>query len=152
MHESIPTKWVVYELRGEEGRLMYIGASIKHRARWSQHYKDNSRVARWLVRRHREGTPGRFCVFCYCGSYTEMNEVERSLIERLRPPLNLQYTGRISPKAARLRSARADASLTRLIDATRRLSQLRTESGPELERRVQRRRNDREGREGQKEE
>jgi hypothetical protein len=152
MAATIPTPFVVYRLVGPDGRLMYIGASTKYRARWAQHRSDEGRIGRWLSRRHREGTPGEFRVLCYCGSYAEMIETERGLIERLRPVFNLQYTGRISPKAARLRSARADASLTRLIDATRRLSQLHTESGPELERRVQRRRNDREGREGPKEE
>jgi hypothetical protein len=139
MAESIPTKYVVYQAINDAGKLMYIGASVKHRARWAQHRhgRENTKLSRWCARMKREKRHVQFRVFCYCASYTEMNAVERGLIERLAPPLNIQFTGRANgPQQLR----RVAASEKRLIAVVSRFSQLHTETGPELEQRVQRER------------
>lgn len=69
---------VVYSLRDAAGKLAYIGHTLYPAARQQAH--KNKGLS--------------FTILAYCGSAREMRSLERTLIIRLRPPLNKKMSAK----------------------------------------------------------
>ncbi len=66
--------WVVYQLLGSDGELLYIGSTGDLYARLAAHDKSGKRFAGWRA--------------ALCASERECRDLEAALIDRDRPPLN----------------------------------------------------------------
>ena len=85
------TKFVVYEILDESGRLMYFGSSTRFEARRVAHMtkqNDGTKRAIWLSRYIAAGYLPQFKILCYCADRRDMLETELGMISRMRPPLN----------------------------------------------------------------
>ena len=85
------TKFVVYEILDEAGKLMYLGSSSRFEARKAAHKStrnDGSKRAKWLSRYLAAGYEPQFKILCYCEGRADMLYTERAMITILRPPLN----------------------------------------------------------------